>query len=834
MKKTRNKERRKSGFALVKSMIALGLAAQMMLSSMLITLEPAADEGTSKIDPAAVKILDEQAAYDQKLIVEEALSEPVESVPGEEILHNPHPASYSSDENLNPVQETQEFEQKALPGQEQPFNMTTGSGIHISVSCGEEAGLSEGTSLEVIEDQLAPVSADQISGAYSLYTDPDERAYVEARLRESLLLEDWDALIMANVLDLSLQKNGTIVMPAAPVMAELHIDSLPESKAPYVSAIALDGDAAGTCLAKGMAENGGVTLRFDTYCPTRLAVCVSAKEYAYWYKEDWSFSVYGPEGTELGCEDVSLDAAGLTVQEAQHLVCYTGDGTRPGLWIAVRPNEQATEAVREDAMLYALSDGIPTELLSENGFTNGLVYLGAANGFAVLTESAAEETFIDGEQPIETEEPTEMERPIEDVQTTEDEQPVEDEQPTEMEQPAETEQPAEVEDEYTPIDGVTENTPADGEPESNPAESEDENAPADAENPDNASETDGEEPHTEQNIETGTEALSLSGSVPEGVAADAVDALEQVAELDLAALERAQLNAEEHADEQESLPAYRVLTAWTLDLTMDSEAWQPDENQTLTAHISHEEINAERDLQLWRVRYDEAGNPRPERIRDFTVEENTLSFPMMESGLYMISCTAGFRSEAVTVTGDQLPAGISAAMKSVPFDASQLSGLSGQPADEFEMFSSDTQTFNAPTLDLRQSLSVNNFNAVNAPLDMSMDTAPDAEQPGESKKAGESGVRYEVITAYDISLYRDEAGYQPGAEHPLTITIRDEGIREAVQDGRKLQLWHVHEGAAPVQVENFEVNDDTVSFRVEDLSVFVVTYTVDFHWGDYI
>ena len=796
-------------------MIALGLAAQMMLSSMLITLEPAADEGTSKIDPAAVEILDEQAAYDQKLIVEEALSEPDESAPGDKILHDPHPASYSSDENLNPVQEAQEFEQEALPGQEQPFNMTTGSGIHISVSCGEEAGLSDGTSLEVIEDQLAPVSADQISGAYSLYTDPDERAYVEARLRESLLLEDWDALIMANVLDLSLQENGTIVMPAAPVMAELHIDSLPESKASYVSAIALDGDAAGTCLAKGMAENGGVTLRFDTYCPTRLAVCVSAKEYAYWYKEDWSFSVYGPEGTELGCEDVSLDAAGLTVQEAQHLVCYTGDGTRPGLWIAVRPNEQATEAVREDAMLYALSDGIPTELLSENGFTNGLVYLGAANGFAVLTESAAEETFIDGEQLIETEQPIEDEQFIEDEQPIEIEQPVEDERHTEMEQSAETEQPAEVEDENTPVDGVTENIPAD------------------AENPDNASETDGEEPHTEQNIETGTEALSLSGSVPEGVAADAVDALEQVAELDLAALERAQLNAEEHADEQESLPAYRVLTAWTLDLTMDSEAWQPDENQTLTAHISHEEINAERDLQLWHVRYDEAGNPRLERIEDCTVQENTLSFPVKESGLYMISCTAGFRSDAVTVTGDQLPAGISAAMKSVAFDASQLGGLTGQSADEADMIIIDTQSFNAPALDLRQSLSVETINAVNAPLDMSMDTAPDAEQPGESKKAGESGVRYEVITAYDISLYQEEAGYQPDAEHPLDITISDAGIREAVQNGKTLQLWHVHEGAAPVQVENFEVNDDTVSFRVEDLSVFVVTYTVDFHWGDY-
>ena len=826
MKKTRNKERRKSGFALVKSMIALGLAAQMMLSSMLITLEPAADEGTSKIDPAAVEILDEQAAYDQELIVEEALSEPDESAPGDEILHDPHPASYSSDENLNPVQETQEFEQKALPGQEQPFNMITGPGIHISVSCGEEAGLPDGTSLEVIEDQLAPVSADQISGAYSLYTDPNERAYVEALLRESLLLEDWDALIMANVLDLSLQENGTIVMPAAPVMAELHIDSLPESMASYVSAIALDGDAAGTCLAKGMAENGGVTLRFDTYCPTRLAVCVSAKEYAYWYKEDWSFSVYGPEGTELGCEDVSLDAAGLTVQEAQHLVCYTGDGTRPGLWIAVRPNEQATEAVREDAMLYALSDGIPTELLSENGFTNGLVYLGAANGFAVLTESAAEETFIDGEQLIETE------QPIEDEQFIEDEQPIEIEQPIEMEQPAETEQPAEVEDENTPVDGVTENIPADGEPESNPAESEDENAPADAEDPDNASETDGEEPHTEQNIETGTEALSLSGSVPEGVAADAVDVLEQVAELDLAALERAQLNAEEHADEQESLPAYRVLTAWTLDLTMDSEAWQPDEDHPLTAYISHEEINAERDLQLWHVRYDEAGNPRLERIEDRTVQENTLSFPVKESGLYMISCTAGFRSDAVTVTGDQLPAGISAAMKSVAFDASQLGGLTGQSADEADMISIDTQSFNAPALDLRQSLSVKEFNAVNAPLDMSVDTVPDAEQPGESKKAGESGVRYEVITAYDISLYQEEAGYQPDAEHPLDITISDPGIREAVQNGKTLQLWHVHEGAAPVQVENFEVNDDTVSFRVEDLSVFVVTYTVDSYYRD--
>ena len=94
-----------------------------------------------------------------------------------------------------------------------------------------------------------------------------------------------------------------------------------------------------------------------------------------------------------------------------------------------------------------------------------------------------------------------------------------------------------------------------------------------------------------------------------------------------------------------------------------------------------------------------------------------------------------------------------------------------------------------------------------------------------------STLRREVLAAYDITLQLDGEEYQPEAGAPLEVRITDPAIRE----GMKLELWHIHNDGAPEQITDFTVEGNSIRFMAESFSVYVVcTYTVDFHWGDYI
>ena len=66
MRQMKSRERSKSGFAFVKSIIALGLAAQMMLSSVLVSIDPVLEEETLETDTAAVELLDERSEFTQE------------------------------------------------------------------------------------------------------------------------------------------------------------------------------------------------------------------------------------------------------------------------------------------------------------------------------------------------------------------------------------------------------------------------------------------------------------------------------------------------------------------------------------------------------------------------------------------------------------------------------------------------------------------------------------------------------------------------------------------------------------------------------------------------
>ena len=775
----------------------------MILSSLLVPTEP------DEINSAETEILYKQSAYDQEKLEEAEL--PEESV------------SESAEESMNGAQESEEPEHVTASAREQLFDLTTGSGIRIVFSCGENAGLPAEAELEVIEDQLVLPGGQPPFSEFSLYPDPGERASVERSLRDSLHLNHAEPLIMADVLDIRFQENGETALPDAPLMAELYLEGLPESMASYASVLGLDGDTDGLCLAKGFAENGTAVLRFETFCPTRLAICLSAREYANWNKENRNFIVYGPEGAQVVCEAVSVDAGDLIVQEARKLVCSAEDGTCPGLWIDIHQNEYAEEADHSDAQLYALSDGVPADLISENGFTVGPFYLNHADGFAVLTQS---------EEPDDAAVPAELDAEAEDQPESDmgEEEPLHENTGEELALDAGEEETAlnptgeEIVSDTAVLENVNNDNEDDTHVKADEAISDPEGADTPVEDVEAVDpETDAVEDCTEQNLETGFDELRLSGSVPNGVAANVTDALERLAGLDLAALEGGQLSAEE------TLPSYRVLSAWELNLIRNDECWQPDEDRPLSACISNEEINADRGLQLWHIQYDQAGQPQLTRLKDFTVQENTLLFPVTGSGVYAVSCTAGFRSEAVTITGGELPEGIGASMTNVSFAASLLDGFPTQTGEETDGIS--TQADDAPVFDLYPSQGVSDFDDLGLSQSMTFD-AQSAEDSGAAEETGTTGARYEVITAYDISLYQNASDYQPDAEHPLTISIRDEGIHEALQNMRELQLWHVHEGAAPEQIKDFVAADDTVTFRVDHLSVFAVTYTADSRRGN--
>ncbi len=100
----------------------------------------------------------------------------------------------------------------------------------------------------------------------------------------------------------------------------------------------------------------------------------------------------------------------------------------------------------------------------------------------------------------------------------------------------------------------------------------------------------------------------------------------------------------------------------------------------------------------------------------------------------------------------------------------------------------------------------------------------------------------ETIAAYDISIYNNGGEYQPG-DQPITVSIRDEAIAEAKDEGRRISLWHVHDDGTREEIRNFTVREDTLAFSSESFSVYIVTqethlrtyrfYTLD-EYQDYV
>ena len=73
--------------------------------------------------------------------------------------------------------------------------------------------------------------------------------------------------------------------------------------------------------------------------------------------------------------------------------------------------------------------------------------------------------------------------------------------------------------------------------------------------------------------------------------------------------------------------------------------------------------------------------------------------------------------------------------------------------------------------------------------------------------------------------------YQP--EEPVRVIITDPAIGEAVRNHQELEVYHVADDGTSTKVEGVRFVGNSALFYADGFSVYVVTYTVDFHWGEY-
>ena len=104
-----------------------------------------------------------------------------------------------------------------------------------------------------------------------------------------------------------------------------------------------------------------------------------------------------------------------------------------------------------------------------------------------------------------------------------------------------------------------------------------------------------------------------------------------------------------------------------------------------------------------------------------------------------------------------------------------------------------------------------------------------------AKSADALGTKTENILfarAFDITLQNPETGeaYKPSGD----VQVRIELMNDNLDNYDNVNVIHVHgENENDVEVMDASVQGDSVEFTTDGFSVYVVTYTVDFHWGDY-
>ena len=341
-----------TAFSAKKSIIALSLAAQMLFSSVVTSpgIFAYADEGAEFPTASGTELLEEDRSEQE--YIEPGDTEPGDTEPGDTEPGDTEPGDTEPGDTEPGDTEPEGSLQETPESVELHLSDETYSGTWVLAEFGAEAGLFENTALAVREAQ-PPLNGEEIvfdgeASDEALHLSAEEQAEYERLIRETLPLAEGDLLFKAVVLDLGLHTSEGPVFAAAPAAVTLRLGKLAPEMAPYVSAICFDQSGA-FVLGTGFEEDGEATLRFDAWCPERIALCVSAWEIGAWEADRFDAHVYGPVNSQLAIESAEPTLEGMTALDAVTLKASTPEGGAvPGLWVDMRPvwdtNDEITPA----------------------------------------------------------------------------------------------------------------------------------------------------------------------------------------------------------------------------------------------------------------------------------------------------------------------------------------------------------------------------------------------------------------------------------------------------------------------------------------------------------
>jgi hypothetical protein len=93
----------------------------------------------------------------------------------------------------------------------------------------------------------------------------------------------------------------------------------------------------------------------------------------------------------------------------------------------------------------------------------------------------------------------------------------------------------------------------------------------------------------------------------------------------------------------------------------------------------------------------------------------------------------------------------------------------------------------------------------------------------ESARAVEAGtLEVAPLAAYDITLETEGKEYQPDEDHPLTVTITNNAINDAVAAGKDMQVWHIANDGTVEVIEDFTHAEGSIMFKASGFSTYLL------------
>ena len=83
----------------------------------------------------------------------------------------------------------------------------------------------------------------------------------------------------------------------------------------------------------------------------------------------------------------------------------------------------------------------------------------------------------------------------------------------------------------------------------------------------------------------------------------------------------------------------------------------------------------------------------------------------------------------------------------------------------------------------------------------------------------------ETVAAYDITILSDGEKYQPG-ESPVKVSIRDDDITAALEEGKTVRLWHITDDGSREEIP-YTLEEGTVSFEAAGFSAYVFSASIE-------